>query len=399
MKVAPSLHTHAKVEGVTSIRILKVLSAAEARKGDWPLADALVLDAFIDGCAGVIATDSEPRERPAGILISGLRDANVLCGGDVVRLRPGASMVSVLYRRGSKANVLFVTERCNSRCLMCSQPPRDEDDAWRIAELHALIRLVDIDEEHLGVTGGEPTLLGPHLAALLTAARSRLPATHLHVLTNGRLFQDATLARLLVDAGGDQTMWAVPLYGDVASVHDEIVDSVGAFDETMEGLYQLALNRGRVEIRIVLHALSVIRLPQLASFIYRRMPFVEHVTFMGLEPMGYAKSNRARLWIDPADYVDTLHSAIQHLAVRGMNVSIYNLSLCVLPRTLWRFARASISDWKNRSAPECEGCAMSDSCSGFFASAGAEWRSRLIAPIASSVDVTEIQTEVCHELA
>jgi His-Xaa-Ser system radical SAM maturase HxsC len=278
---------------------------------------------------------------------------------------------------------------------MCSQPPRDEDDSWRLAELHRLVALADPEEEHLAVTGGEPTLLGEGLALLLEAARTSLPTTHLHVLTNGRLFEQAAFAARLVEAGGSQTTWAVPLYGDVAPVHDEIVDAANAFEETLRGLYELAVQGARVEIRIVLHALSVPRLPQLASFIYRRLPFVEHVTFMGLEPMGYAKTNRERLWIDPADYIGALHDAVHHLAARGMNVSIYNLPYCVLPKDLWPFARASISDWKNRDAPECKDCSLRSRCSGFFASAGPLWRSRLVAPIFDHSP----QGEVEHELA
>ncbi len=55
---------------------------------------------------------------------------------------------------------------------------------------------------------------------------------------------------------------------------------------------------------------------------------------MGLEPMGFAKGNRDRLWIDPIDYLAQLQTAVFHLANRGMAISIYNLPLCVLPRAL-----------------------------------------------------------------
>jgi His-Xaa-Ser system radical SAM maturase HxsC len=204
---------------------------------------------------------------------------------------------------------------------------------------------------------------------------------------------------LLIGAGGQQTTWAVPLYGDVAAVHDEIVASEGAFEETLTGLYELARNGARVEIRIVLHALSIPRLRQLATYIYRRLPFVEHIAFMGLEPMGFAKINRDRLWIDPADYTSELSDAVKHLAVRGLNVSIYNLPLCVLPKDLWAFARASISDWKNRDIPECRGCSVRESCSGFFASAGNAWRSRVIAPIRDTVQIGSLGEISSDEMA
>jgi hypothetical protein len=37
-------------------------------------------------------------------------------------------------------------------------------------------------------------------------------------------------------------------------------------------------------------------------------------------------------------------------AMAGMNVSIYNHQLCVLHRSLWRYARKSISDFNHVSA-------------------------------------------------
>lgn len=381
MRRAPSLHAHGASSGVQGIQILKVLTRTEADIAPWPWSSVLLWNDDADArFAGSISTQGQ---KFAGTITLDLNNGDVVQPGDVVRLSEKKSLISVLYRRGSTSNSLFVTERCNSLCVMCSQPPRNEDDSWRLEELHQTVALIDQDEVQLGFTGGEPTLLGQDLGGLLSKCRSLLPDTQLHVLTNGRSFSDPELAATLIKAGGAKAVWAVPLYADVASIHDEIVVADGAFDETLEGLFQLAHHKARVEIRIVLHAMSVPRLPQLASFIYRRLPFVEHIAFMGLEPMGFAKSNRTRLWIDPIDYVGTLADATNHLAARGMTVSIYNLPLCVLTRELWPYARQSISDWKNIHNDVCKQCVVRDRCAGFFLSADPTWRSRAIAPIVS----------------
>ncbi|HTM82170.1 His-Xaa-Ser system radical SAM maturase HxsC [Asticcacaulis sp.] len=363
--------THAKVDGVDDIRILKLLSVEEAAitylHPYWTLTQC-------EG--GWVGTQSE-----GGIAISDVRDPAVLAPGNVIRLRSGASVVTVLWRRGARTNTLFATERCNSLCLMCSQPPRVVDDDWRVAEMLDIIPLVDKAEAHLGITGGEPTLLGDGLTKVLDACRRELPETKLHVLTNGRNFRMPNDAANWIAAGGQMTTWAVPLYADVPDIHDEVVVAPGAFDETLDGLYELARNGARVELRVVLHALTVPRLRQLSAFIYRRLPFVDHVALMGLEPMGFAKGNRDRLWIDPADYVDVLSDAVAFLANRSVNVSLYNLPLCVLPRHLWPFARQSISEWKNNFPQTCGPCVVKAHCAGFFASAGPAWRSRNIQTI------------------
>lgn len=369
------LHTHARVAGVARPEVLKVLDATEAAASHLRPEDVLLFEA---GPGGV----SLRRDGDRPIFIEGLRDPSVVRPGDVVGLRPGASLVSVLYRRGSTSNTLFATERCNSLCLMCSQPPRDVDDAWRVDEMLRVISLVDRDEAQLGISGGEPTLLGAGLVSVLQAIAAYLPDTQVQILSNGRAFAAPEVAEQLATISRERTLWAIPLYSDVAEVHDQVVVAPGAFGETLDGLYELGRRDAQVEIRVVLHALTVGRLPQLAAFIYRRLPFVRHVALMGLEPMGFAKGNRDRLWIDPVDYVAELEAAVSHLANRGMPVSIYNLPLCALPRGLWPFAQQSISDWKNSFAPECEGCAVRPHCAGFFASAGPAWRSRAVRALA-----------------
>jgi hypothetical protein len=118
----------------------------------------------------------------------------------------------------------------------------------------------------------------------------------------------------------------------------------------------------------VLHKQSIPRLKQLAEFIYWNFPFAGHVAFMGLENMGYVKKNWEELWIDPVDYTDSLSQAVKYLYLRRMNVSIYNLQLCLLSQSLWSFARKSISDFKNEYLDVCETCAVRQHCSGLFTS-------------------------------
>jgi hypothetical protein len=94
------------------------------------------------------------------------------------------------------------------------------------------------------------------LLALLTAAKHILPSTTLHVLTNGWRFVDSGFADLFDDLRGHVT-WAGPLYADIARVHDFVVQSDSAFDETMHGLHNLGERGHHIEIRCVLHAQTV----------------------------------------------------------------------------------------------------------------------------------------------
>jgi len=310
---------------------------------------------------------------PACPLVHRVRETNYLKSGDIVVMEPGSGFVRSLYRPADKHNSIFVTERCNSNCVMCSQPPKDKDDIDILAERNLeLVRLIDPAPEYLTITGGEPTLLGERLFTLLTALRDKMPETAVHILTNGRRFAWPEFTRAFTAVCHSNLSVGVPLYSDLANDHDYVVQAKDAFDQTVMGLQQLARQGQRVEIRVVLHAKTVGRLPQLAEFIYRNLSFVEHVALMGLENIGYTPRNITDLWIDPYDYQDQLYEAVRALRQRGMNTSIYNHQLCVLRPELWKYAAKSISDWKNIYIDECASCTVRDDCGGFF-----QWATKL----------------------
>ena len=293
-----------------------------------------------------------------------------LAEGDIIRLNPSAGECRVLYRKASHHNVLFVTERCNSRCLMCSQPPRDVDDGWLIDEILTYMPLMSPETEEVCISGGEPTLQFDRLLGVIKAAKEHLPDTSLHMLSNGRLFSYLRYAKHVADISHPDFMIGVPVYSDIPWRHDHIVQANAAFDQTLLGLMNLARVGVKVEIRVVILRQNYQRLPDLARFIVRNLPFTCHVALMGLEPMGFGRSNWQGLWVDPVDCARQLETAVTELDRAGLNVSLYNLQRCVIPESLWPFARKSISDWKNTYLDTCKGCAVMGECAGFFSSAG-----------------------------
>lgn len=289
--------------------------------------------------------------------------------GDVVRLSPESKSIRTLYRRSSQHNSFLLTERCNNYCLMCSQPPRNVDDGWIVDDILEALTLIDTNTAEIGFTGGEPTLLGDRFLELVRASKAYLPRTALHVLTNGRNFADEKFAEALARIGHHDLMLGIPVYSDIAHLHDYVVQADGAFDETIRGIINLKRHGVRVEVRVVLHKQTIGRLPALATFLTRNLLFVDHVALMGLEIMGFTRANLDALWIDPADYRSQLAEAVQTLDQARMRVSIYNAQLCLTDRSIWRFTKRSISDWKQEYLPQCNGCSVRSDCAGFFASA------------------------------
>lgn len=286
--------------------------------------------------------------------------------GDIVAVHQDGG-ISTLYRINSNHNTLLATERCNSNCLMCSQPPKDKNDIPYLFDMHKqLIPLIPKDCFELGISGGEPTLLGDLFFETLRLCKENLPDTEIHVLTNGRSFAWQNMAERLAELDYQRLMLGVPVYSDYYQVHDYVVQAENAFYQTITGLHNLATYGQRVEIRVVLQKAVIPRLTKLAKYIFKNLPFAEHVTFMGLEYTGYTPHNIDKLWIDPYDYQNELSEAVEYLAMNGMNVSIYNIQQCLLPENMWQFARKSISDWKNTYIDECSKCTQKDTCCGFF---------------------------------
>lgn len=306
--------------------------------------------------------------------------SHTLTEGDVIAIEP-PGMVHVLYRRRSSHNDLFVTGRCNSNCIMCSQPPSESDDLELLEDNLRIIELADKSTNTLGITGGEPTLLKEELLNLIAHSNQHLPRTHLHLLTNGRLLQNEAYVNKLAAVAFPNLTVAIPLYSDIDNEHDYIVQTKNGFDQTVHGILNLARYKIPIELRIVIHKLNYLRLPQLAEFIYRNLTFTSHVALMALEPIGLAVANMSILWFDPFDYRAQLREATRYLAMRGINVSIYNHQLCTITEGVRSFCRQSISDWKVTYLPCCERCSSRSSCGGFFESAITKYHSSHIMPI------------------
>jgi His-Xaa-Ser system radical SAM maturase HxsC len=301
-------------------------------------------------------------------VIYSLRSKKQLASGDIVLVSP-KGIVRILFTPRSRHNFLFVTERCNCNCLMCPQPPKDRDDISYWFEINEkLIQLIPKETESLGVTGGEPTLLGHRLPLLLKSIKENLPSTNILVMTNGRAFAWVNSVKEVAAVNNARTVFAVPLHSDYYLLHDYAVQAKDAHVQTLTGIHNLARFNQRVEIRIVLHKIVIPRLKKLANFIYRNMPFVEHVVFMGLEYMGYTPANGDLLWVEPTGYMAELSDAVQFLSANQMNVSIYNLQLCLLPQHLWKYSKKAISDWKLVYLDECNVCSLISECGGLFVS-------------------------------
>ena len=226
--------------------------------------------------------------------------------GDVLNISK-EGRINVLWEVKSDHNAFYVTDICNSKCIMC---PQIEGSCGRYDECLEILKLVDLSKHvEIGITGGEPTLNMNKLVELLEAIASKAPNKKVHILTNGRNFSKIENVERIAKVKSIKLSYGIPLYSDIAEEHDYIVGAKGAFTETINGLYNLAKYRQEIEIRTVILKQNYKQLKTLAEYIYRNLPFVSHVALMGMD---------------------------------------------------------SISTWKKIFLPQCNTCVLKDKCSGVF---------------------------------
>ena len=289
--------------------------------------------------------------------------------GDIIRVFENGK-IEIVYRHGLKEIDLFVTNICNSNCIMC---PLSEYSRRKKLENHLswtkrYIELLPEDLYYINITGGEPTFIKDDLIDILYMIRNKYNRVQSQMLTNGRSFSDLMFLRKIVDASLNGMKYAIPLHSSNKIVHDRITQSINSFIQTDKGIRNLLKLNQKVEIRIVLSKENVDTVFETASYIVNNYIGVFCVNFVAMEMMGNAVVNRERLWMDYDAIFRRIKSSIDLLIRHGIDVQLYNFPLCMVDRGYWSIAANSITDYKIRYQDECEECAVRTICGGWFLS-------------------------------
>jgi len=134
---------------------------------------------------------------------------------------------------------IFLGSHCNNECVAC--PSREREKACELNALTAQIDQIDrldglADCQNVALTGGEP-LLYNGLFPLVAHARHK-GAKRIKLVTNGRRLADQGFLERLLEEGC--RIFEVKVFGSTAHTHDAVTGVWGSFDETMQGLNNLA---------------------------------------------------------------------------------------------------------------------------------------------------------------
>jgi radical SAM protein with 4Fe4S-binding SPASM domain len=150
-----------------------------------------------------------------------------ICDLDLEIKTPFSARPSAPYRMD-----LALTYRCNNACHHCyNARPRSHPEMDTRAWKQVIDHLWDLRIPHIVFTGGEPTLRDD-LPELVAYAEQKGQITGIN--TNGRRLADRSFLDELVKAGLDHVQ--ITFESHDPQIHDLMVASKGAYDETLAGL-------------------------------------------------------------------------------------------------------------------------------------------------------------------
>lgn len=283
--------------------------------------------------------------------------------GDVILVVPGRGTLHRLIRASSAHNTLLVTEQCDQKCIMCSQPPKKYHTDM-FDHFFQAIKLAP-QAATIGLSGGEPFLHKERLLEFLGKAQMARPDIRFHILTNGQHFEPSDEPALR-SLDMQSILWGIPIYAADPRLHDRIVAKTGAFETLEKNLALLGKVGAELEIRTVVLNSNIDVLEDLANHITRHQSFAQVWALMQLENIGYARMNWNEEFCDTSRDFGNMERAVDLALGRGLKTVLYNFPLCTVPEIYRPFCVASISDWKQKFLSTCDTCSLRSSCTGFF---------------------------------
>lgn len=286
---------------------------------------------------------------------------------DVIELYPNG-LGHWIYQADADDNMLFITSKCNSNCIMCpsSNHARKNGELPTTYEFLNIIDHIPSDAKHITITGGEPFMIGDGLFEVFAYLRSKLNRSNFLLLTNGRAFAIDGYPERFTENMPSQIKVAIPIHGHTSALHDAISRSEDSFIQTCIGIRELLKRGVQIELRIVVSALNINYLMDIANFIISEFSGAYCVNFIGLEMLGNAAVNEKIVWIPYRKSFDFMKEAIDLLIYNAIDVGIYNYPLCTIPPAYWPLCQCSISGYKITYNEKCDGCDVRSLCGGIF---------------------------------
>ena len=255
--------------------------------------------------------------------------------------------------------------KCNNRCLMCSNPPGyEKGKGYDFKSLVLRFQKIDPGEKEIYLTGGEPTL-HPQFFKLLTILRKRCPRAKIILDTNGRMFFYEDFLRECLGYGNLE--FQVSLCAHTAFLHDKITQTEGSFEQTVKGIKNLLFlgsSENEVEIRVVIHKLTLPYLKEIYDFVAKNFPQIVRLIFIFMEMEGQAQKNIEKVGITYKKARPYMEDFFKKIKSAPFEIRLYHFPLCVLQFKFWPYLWRTLPEKEITFLKKCSQCLYQKYCLG-----------------------------------
>ena len=159
------------------------------------------------------------------------------CTGDIVSVAENG-FYRVLHDVYRPEVDIFVTNQCNSNCIMCPLPEsvRRQYNKTHMEWLDKYIDYLPEGIRYINVTGGEPTLAKDAFLETMTSLRKKFLRADFQLLTNGRSLADIIFLERVIESCPSGIRFAIPIHSSNPDIHDAITRTKGSFLQTDCGI-------------------------------------------------------------------------------------------------------------------------------------------------------------------
>jgi His-Xaa-Ser system radical SAM maturase HxsC len=257
-----------------------------------------------------------------------------------------------------------LTFKCNNNCLSCINntelisEKKDVPFSW-------VKRVIDRieDDDHFGISGGEPTMSKDLFTVLEYVKKSR-PELYVFFLSNGRMFSYQKFVKKFLKFAPKNLRIAVPLYGSTEKIHDTITRSKGSFNQAVDGIKNLLDAKVKVEIRPIISKLNYKDMENLAEFVTKELPMIDRFVFVNMKITGNAYLNFEKVGVRINEVWPFVEKAVRILKKKGINTRLYHFPLCTISKEFWNIAKGvtKAETWELTFVEECKKCVMRNDC-------------------------------------
>jgi len=264
--------------------------------------------------------------------------------------------------------VICVWNKCNSRCLMCSNPSefqaRDSHKDYSFDALKARINKTNIIDDKIILTGGEPTI-HPEFFKVISYIRKKFPRMIIELDTNARRFCYPEFTRKLLSFNKINILTV--LHGFNAETHDAVTRTPGSFDQAVKGIKNVFeykdIGLHDIELRIVITKITYKYAEKILAFAKKEFPEFDRVVVIFMEMEGQAKKNFKVVGLNYTQFKDYIPKIAKWIP-KFKELRFYHFPLCIIDYSLWKYTWRTLPDYEVTFLPECENCLYKKYCLG-----------------------------------